>query len=235
RVADEIADQLRLLILTGQYRAGERLPPGRELARTLGVNRASLREALKKLEHLGLVRIRQGDGTRVENFMETAGIELVRYLVPLAPASFPGIIRDTLELRQLVARGVAGMAAERRRPEDLARLREIAARAEAAGLSHAELYELDFDFYAALAAAAQNRVIGLLINTVRASVSDYVHILAPVIVSPAVVCHHHARVLAALEARDRSAAIAAVDEYMARGSEHVLRLVDGGQLSVING
>ena len=68
-MADEIVEQLRSLILTGQYRPGAKLPPERELARTLGVNRASLREALKKLEHLGLVRIRQGDGTRVENFM----------------------------------------------------------------------------------------------------------------------------------------------------------------------
>ena len=46
RVADEIVEQLRGLILSGQYRPGAKLPPERELARTLGVNRASLREAL---------------------------------------------------------------------------------------------------------------------------------------------------------------------------------------------
>ena len=72
RVAEEIAEQLRSLILGGQYPPGSKLPPERELSKRLRVNRASLREALKKLEHLGLVRIRQGDGTRVQNFMETA-------------------------------------------------------------------------------------------------------------------------------------------------------------------
>ena len=58
RVAEEIVEQLRSLILTGQYPPGSKLPPERDLSKRLGVNRASLREALKKLEHLGLVRLR---------------------------------------------------------------------------------------------------------------------------------------------------------------------------------
>src|SRR5262245_28016340 len=160
RVADEIVEQLRSLILTGQYRPGAKLPPERELARTLGVNRASLREALKKLEHLGLVRIRQGDGTRVENFMETAGIELVRYLVPFARSGYPDIIRDALECRRLVAREVARLAAVRRDAGDLERLRGIARKAESAAGDL--LFHLDFDFYIALTAASKNRVVGLL-------------------------------------------------------------------------
>src|SRR5919106_3170510 len=112
RVADEIVEQLRSLILTGQYRPGAKLPPERELAKTLGVNRASLREALKKLEHMGLVRIRQGDGTRVENFMETAGIELVQHLLPLAGGK-PELIRDLLEFRRIFGRELARLAAGR--------------------------------------------------------------------------------------------------------------------------
>src|SRR6188768_1118564 len=132
RVAEEIAEQLRSLILNGQYPPGSKLPPERELSKRLHVNRASLREALKKLEHLGLVRIRQGDGTRVENFMETAGIELVRYLVPFAQSAYPEIIRDALEFRRLVAREVARLAATRRQTDDLDRLRDLAARADGA-------------------------------------------------------------------------------------------------------
>src|SRR5512134_275716 len=111
RVAEEIVEQLRSLILTGQSPPGAKLPPERELSKKLGVNRASLREALKKLEHLGLVRIRQGDGTRVQNFMETGGIELVSYLLPLAPTSHPDLIRDTLEFRRIFGREVSRLAA----------------------------------------------------------------------------------------------------------------------------
>src|SRR5881392_183818 len=113
RVAEEIAEQLRSLILNGQYPPGSKLPPERELSKRLGVNRASLREALKKLEHLGLVRIRQGDGTRVQDFMQTGGIELVQHLLPLATGSHPELIRDMLEFRRLFGREVARLAAHR--------------------------------------------------------------------------------------------------------------------------
>lgn len=235
RVADEIVEQLRQLILTGQYRPGSKLPPERELAKTLAVNRASLREALKKLEHMGLVRIRQGDGTRVENFMETAGLELVAHLVPLARSAYPDIIRDALEFRRLVAREVARLAAARVEPDDLDRLEAIARRAARPGLDPAEVFAHDFDFYMALTAVARNRVVTLLVNTVREAITAYTSILMHVIVDPETVQAHHEQLLAALEHRDADAAIAVVDEYMVRGSEHVLRLVDEGRLGVHHG
>src|ERR1700712_5164361 len=150
RVAEEIAEQLRSLILTGQYPPGSKLPPERELSKRLRVNRASLREALKKLEHLGLVRIRQGDGTRVQNFMETGGIELVQHLLPLAAAK-PELIRDLLEFRQILGREIARLAAARNRSdaEGIARLRAMADRADKV-TSALELFEIDFDFYVAI-------------------------------------------------------------------------------------
>src|SRR5437899_595233 len=83
RVAEEIVVQLRGLILKGAYSPGDKLPPERRLAEELGVNRASLREAIKSLEQMGLVRTRQGDGTRVLDYMKTAGIELVSHLIPV--------------------------------------------------------------------------------------------------------------------------------------------------------
>src|SRR3954447_25940413 len=126
RVAEEIVEQLRSLILTGQYPPGAKLPPERELSKRLGVNRASLREALKKLEHLGLVRIRQGDGTRVQDFMQTGGIDLMSHLIPLAQAGHVELLRDVLEFRRIFGREVARMAAQRADAEDVMRLDAIA-------------------------------------------------------------------------------------------------------------
>src|SRR4029453_10410423 len=112
RVAEEIAEQLRSLILNGQYPPGSKLPPERELSKRLGVNRASFSETFKNAQHLGLVRIRQGDGTRVQNFMETGGIELVQHLLPLAGGK-PELIRDLLEFRRIFGRELARLAAVR--------------------------------------------------------------------------------------------------------------------------
>src|SRR5262245_41458933 len=194
-VADEIVDQLRRLILTGVYPPASKLPPERELAKELQVNRASLREALKKLENLGLVTIRQGDGTRVANFFETAGIELVTHLIPLARTNYPGLIREVLEFRWMYARDLARLAAARREPEDMIRLRELAEQAKSDSLSHADVFLLDFEFYMALAIAAKNRVMGLQVNRLREAVKNFAAVLADVIVSPQVAREHHAALL----------------------------------------
>ena len=178
RVAEEIAEQLRSLILNGQYPPGSKLPPERELSKRLRVNRASLREALKKLEHLGLVRIRQGDGTRVQNFMETGGIELVQHLLPLAGGK-PELIRDLLEFRRIFGRELARLAAARATKDKtgLGKLRALADRADQV-TGALELFDLDFDFYVAVAQLCGNQVMLLLINTVRDGVRGFMPLLA---------------------------------------------------------
>jgi GntR family transcriptional repressor for pyruvate dehydrogenase complex len=65
RVSDQVFEQLRDLIFRGQLRSGEKLLPERELALALGVSRPTLREAINKLVHLGLVEHHQGQGTFV--------------------------------------------------------------------------------------------------------------------------------------------------------------------------
>ncbi|MEZ4365106.1 MAG: FadR/GntR family transcriptional regulator [Kofleriaceae bacterium] len=229
RVAEEIVDQLRAMILTGQYAAGEKLPPERELSKRLGVNRASLREALKKLEHLGLVRIRQGDGTRVQNFMETGGIELVRHLLPLATAAQPQLIRDLLEFRRIFGREIARVAAFRATRDGVARLVELADRADAA-TDALTLFELDFDFYVALTQLSANHVMVLLINTVRDGVRAYMPLLSNLAAQGDLVRRHHRELIAALERKDPAAAGAIAEEYLRSGAELAARFSGRAEL-----
>ena len=222
RVAEEIAEQLRSLILNGQYPPGSKLPPERELSKRLRVNRASLREALKKLEHLGLVRIRQGDGTRVTNFMETGGIELVQHLLPLAGGK-PELIRDLLEFRRLFGRELARLAAVRSGKDGLGRLRAVADKADQAN-GAAELFDLDFEFYVALAAASGNQVMLLLINTVRDGVRNFMPLLANLAGPQETVRKHHRELIAAIEKGDVANAGKIADEYLRMGAELAARM-----------
>src|SRR5947209_9808864 len=123
RVAEEIVQQLRSLILRGHYATGDKLPPERKLAEELGVNRASLREAIKSLEQMGLVKTRQGDGTRVLDFMQTAGVELVSHLVIGSGDGSPSleVLEDVLEFRRIFAKDVARLAAHKATAQDLDR------------------------------------------------------------------------------------------------------------------
>ncbi len=225
RVAEEIAEQLRSLILEGKYPPGSKLPPERELSKRLRVNRASLREALKKLEHLGLVRIRQGDGTRVQNFMETGGIELVQHLLPLA-GDKPELIRDLLEFRRIFGRELARLAASRLDKGDgdaLAKLRALADRADQV-TGALELFELDFDFYVALAQLSGNQVMLLLINTVRDGVRGFMPLLANLAAPQEQVRKHHRDLIAALESGDAAGAGKIADDYLRLGAELAGRL-----------
>lgn len=215
RVAEEIVQQLRNLILRGVYGVGDKLPPERKLADDLGVNRASLREAIKSLEQMGLVRTRQGDGTRVLPFMETAGVDLVSHLVLGTADGSPNteVLADVLEFRRIFARDVAELAALRATPEDLARLDEIARRADAE-LSADEMLKLDFEFYVALTKAARNRVFQLLINTTRAAVAAHAVFFAQLTPSAQVQRKCHRDVLAGLAAKDPVATAQAVNDYL---------------------
>jgi len=101
----EVAAQIQAKILDGSFAPGDRLPPERELASRLHVNRSSVREALKKLEELRLVDIQQGSGTRVRA-KEEASFELVWTMVfPAGPENVTWI-RELLELREVLLPGV---------------------------------------------------------------------------------------------------------------------------------
>lgn len=228
RVAEEIVQQLRGLILRGHYGTGDKLPPERKLAEELGVNRASLREAIKALEQMGLVKTRQGDGTRVLDFMQTAGVELVSHLVAGTADGIPSVevLEDVLEFRRIFARDVAHMAAEKASAEDIARLEDLAKRAES-DLNPEELLKVDFEFYLELTRAAKNRVFQLLINTVRAAVMSHAVFFAQVSPAAAVIRKHHRDVIAAIKGREADKAAKAVNDYWYKAQEMVGAMFPG--------
>ncbi len=120
---DAVADQIRDAILNGEFAAGERLPPERELAERLKVNRSSVREALKKLEQLRLVEIQQGSGIRVCR-LEDASFDVVWDLIMRSGKLDRRWLEGLLELREALFPGVVRLAMSKATP---AELREAAA------------------------------------------------------------------------------------------------------------
>jgi GntR family transcriptional regulator, transcriptional repressor for pyruvate dehydrogenase complex len=225
RIAQEVARKLQGDIMGGRYQAGDKLPPERKLADTLGINRGTLREALKQLEQLGLVRSRQGDGTRVLDFVQTAGLDLLRYLFPGGESSGLELLGDVLEFRQIIGREVARLAAERARPEHLERLSAIAARDPRTA---EEALQQDLEFYVELAHATGNMVFSLLLNSVRGTVRNLSGLFADFNPAPELVRQHHVEVIAALRARDGAAAASVSERHLERGKEHLLETIGSG-------
>ncbi len=93
---DEIADSLTRDILTGQYRVGERLPSERDLAVRFEANRGAVREAMKKLEQLGIVDIQPG-GARVVPLTE-ASLDVVGHMLVMGERPDAKLVIQILEV-----------------------------------------------------------------------------------------------------------------------------------------
>ncbi len=121
RLHEEIVSQIQNRIIRGELVAGEKLPSERELAGSLDVNRATLREALKKLELLGLIDIRHGDGIYVKNYLESGHIELIKVLLSTDNKINVDVLKSILDIRKIVMPEMAKEAASHRTEKDLQR------------------------------------------------------------------------------------------------------------------
>ncbi len=125
-LSQEITAKLTRRILNNNYRSGDKLPTERELASEFEVTRHVVREALKRLEAVGLVRIRQGSGIHVENLKLTGGIELFEILLRRDDGSVNlQVLQEILEFRADIARCVVRLAAQRRTEAEMREIRQV--------------------------------------------------------------------------------------------------------------
>jgi len=167
RVSDEAVVQLTNLILNGAVSVGEKLPPERELARQLSINRTSLREALRRMEAMGLVRIRPGDGIFVQDHAIASGIEFLRFLLSAGIGLDKELILSIAEVRRIFGAQMMALAAERADPQSLAALDRILEQYPRDDPAKRDSGESDFAFYHEIARATGNKVFVYLLNTIR--------------------------------------------------------------------
>jgi GntR family transcriptional repressor for pyruvate dehydrogenase complex len=203
---DACAARLEAAILDGSYGPGDRLPPERTLAETLGVNRTTLRSALTRLSVAGLVVPRQGDGCIVRDFRVSGGLELVGALLEhtRTRAERFAIARDLLAIRRSVASLVLERLVESP-PSRIAkeRVREAATAFEAGvsrGATTGDLSRLDLEVLAALVDASGSPVVRLLVNPVSRLLADFGELTARLYEDPRRNVVAHEAVLAWLDA-----------------------------------
>jgi len=167
RIADEVVVQLTHHIIEGVYRPGDQLPPERELAARFAINRTSLREALRRLETLGLLQVRPGDGVFVQDHRTHSGLEFVKYLLESGIGLDKKMILDVAEIRRTFTVQMLELAAERRTAESLEALRVIVDRYPYQDAAARRNGELDFAFWREIAKATGNMVFIYLLNTIQ--------------------------------------------------------------------
>src|SRR3954470_18074872 len=121
---EQVFRELVGAVLDGRYAPGDRLPPQRALAAELGVNMASLREGIKRLEQLRLVDVRHGDAMRVQDWRAHSELDVLAYAVTVDPAMTGALF----EARRLLLREAARLAAAGGGGDAAPRVPELGAR-----------------------------------------------------------------------------------------------------------
>ncbi|MGM0574849.1 MAG: FadR/GntR family transcriptional regulator [Myxococcota bacterium] len=126
---DDIFQDLQRRILRREFAPGDRLPPERNLAGQYDTNRNTLREAIRKLEQVGLVTVRQGRGVTIADYHRTGTMSLLGAYLEHGDdvAGRVEVLMDVLEARAAVLRIAVSRIARRAEAQDVARLRSIAA------------------------------------------------------------------------------------------------------------
>jgi GntR family negative regulator for fad regulon and positive regulator of fabA len=106
-----VARKLVTAFLDGSYPAGASLPGERELARTLGVTRPTLRETLQRLDREGWVTIRHGKATRVNDFWKEGGMGLLATLAQHLSFLPNGFLDHLMAFRKHILPGIVHLAA----------------------------------------------------------------------------------------------------------------------------
>lgn len=117
-VMDSVARRIESLIRSGELRVGSRLPPEPELAAMLGVSRSSLREGLKGLMFLGLIKARPGRGTYIQSSLGRGAGRHFQWMILLREIKY----LELYELRKILEPTVASLAAQRASAEDVERM-----------------------------------------------------------------------------------------------------------------
>jgi DNA-binding FadR family transcriptional regulator len=165
-LADQVFEQLTTEILSGRCAVGTNLPAERKLVETFEVNRHVVREALKRLEQVGLVKISQGGGTKVADFTRHAGLDLLALMADYASASADMLSYwlAVQEMRLATAADVARLCAIRATPELKQEILSIA-RKMSESKDSAELFALELRFWDRMLEGAQNIAYRLAYNS----------------------------------------------------------------------
>lgn len=150
-------------IWNSRFPPGSILPAERELSELIGVTRTTLREVLQRLARDGWLTIRHGKPTKVNNFWETSGLNILETLAHLDHGSVPQLIDNLLAVRTNIA-SIFIRTAFRQYPEQaqgvLARVKDIEDHAEAFTI-------LDYGIFRGLAFASGNPIYGLILNGLK--------------------------------------------------------------------
>ena len=213
----EVTRRLLEYFTSGSIEPGDRLPPERQLAASMGVGRSAIREALAALEVLGVVNVRPGSGT----YLRGAVSELLPQTLSWGLMLGASKTRELIGVRHGLEVQAARLAAAAVTDEGLERLAAHLATMEANKSNYGDFVAADMFFHQEIAAAAGNSLLDGILLTVRSLIRVWVERALSDTEHAQMTCCEHAAILAALRTRDPATAADAMSSHMDSAGERL--------------
>ena len=214
RAFEDVIFQVEEAIADGRLGPGDRLPPERELAQTLEVSRASVREALRVLEAFGIVAARRGRGADAGSVVTSGDHSGLAGVMRISSSLLRVPLSDLVDLRVAIEAMTARAAAERGAGEELTELAAAMAHVE----GRDEFLLLDTGFHVELARVSGNALAPMLMEGLREAIARQMRAAFEAIddweATRDRIAADHKAIAAAIVARDPDAAAEAVTGHI---------------------
>jgi GntR family transcriptional regulator, transcriptional repressor for pyruvate dehydrogenase complex len=217
-LVSDVAKELRSLITDGKIKAGEFLPPQKELAIQFGVGLSTIREAIQVLAAMGLVKSHPGKGTWVNEATPNMLINPTVVQNRLSELK----ARQVYEARSIIEVALTKFAAMRANSEDVQKIWDALRHMEKAG-SDSEFVIADLDFHLAVASAGHNDLLEQFYHLTRTLLSQVITemVALPLVREESILLQR--TIVEMIQAHDVEGAILAAQNHM-EYSERLLKI-----------
>ncbi|MGH6679402.1 MAG: transcriptional regulator NanR [Bradyrhizobium sp.] len=218
KLADEIFDRLKAMIMSGECPSGESLPSERELMTRFGVGRPAIREALQALANLGLITISHGERARVREITAQAAVHQIDAVAKLLLSTSPESLDHLKQARRFFEQGMVRRAAETASESDITDLRDILAQQRSAVGDPVAFIRADIAFHTRIAAVTGNPIFTAVSETMLNWLREYhAHMLIWQGKSERTLAEH-AEIIGRIEDHDRDGAEQAMLSHLDRSN-----------------
>ena len=225
-LSDAVFEQLRGRIVSGDLAAGESIPSERALCEALGVNRSSVREAMRRLEQARLVSVRHGGTSRVLEYRESAGLDLLPALITTEYGFDAQVVRGILEMRSAIAADAARLAAERATPGVADQLETTIREMRGMHDDLSALQDAAITFWSTVIDASANLAYRLAYNSLRETYDQCRELLARALSEELTDWPAYAAIAGAIRRRDAKACEQSARGLVRRGEQGIKRILD---------
>lgn len=212
KVYEEVVEHIKRMVENGELKSGDKLPTERAMAEELNVSRASIREAIRSLEVIGLIESRQGAGNYIRKDFSEILLEPLSMIFMLQQGS----AIDIYELREVLELSTIMLSAKRISKEELQTLKELIDKFKSSEIESDNVM-IDKEFHYTIVKAANNKLITNLLNVVSELIDKFITDSRKIILESSQnkekLLELHERIYIALEERDDYKAYTALKEH----------------------